>query len=63
MDSQQFADDIKQSSDRREGRVAMQWDLDKLKNLAHNNLIKFDMSKCNILHLGQSMSVGEEGIH
>ncbi|KAJ7419758.1 hypothetical protein BTVI_24241 [Pitangus sulphuratus] len=50
-----FADDIKQSGmvDTPERWDAIQRDLDKLEKCANGNLIRFNMTKCKVPHLGQ----------
>lgn len=49
-----FPDEINLSSavDIREGRDAIQRDLDKCENWAYENLMKFNKSKCKMLHVG-----------
>lgn len=39
--------------ERLEGREVLQRDLDRLESLANPNCMKFEKSKCQILHLGQ----------
>jgi len=53
-----FVDDTKLSGvvDMIEGRDADQRDLHRLTKWAHVNLLKFNMDKCKVLHMGEGNS-------
>lgn len=40
-----------------EGWDVIQWDLDKLKECAHVNLVMFNQVKCKFLHMAQRKSL------
>ena len=48
-----FADDTKLWADTPEGQDAKQRDLDRFKQQAQVNLIRFKKSRCSVLHVGQ----------